>query len=83
LSEGWVWRYLLDPDDFPIHGRMLAPTQRETGTDHAATAYFQALTRGQYAPYTLVYTARWKSSSWPAVALHASTARTLWIFAAP
>jgi hypothetical protein len=84
LSEGWAWRYLnIDPAAFPSHGRMLAPTQRTTGTDQAATAYFHALMRGEYAPYRLAYTAQWTSESWPPVRFHASTSRAIWIFEAP
>jgi hypothetical protein len=82
VSEGWVWRYLLDPNAFASHGHMLPPTQRETGSDRAATAYFRALTSGEYAPYKPAYVARWKSTTWPALDLHASTSREIWIYEA-
>ncbi|MGH7298426.1 MAG: ArnT family glycosyltransferase, partial [Polyangiaceae bacterium] len=53
VSEGWVWRYLMDPGEALPPGRMLAPTQRETSTDAATTAYFHALTAGRYGSYRL------------------------------
>ncbi len=80
VSQGWVWRYLLDPNAFPSHGHMLPPTQREAGSDVAATAYFKALTRGEYRPYKLAYVARWKSDLWPPIELHASTSREIWVY---
>jgi hypothetical protein len=80
FSEGWAWRYLLDPDGFPSHGHMLPPTQRETGNDRAATSYFRALTRDQYVPYHLAYTARWQSETWEPIEIHASTSRAIWIY---
>jgi 4-amino-4-deoxy-L-arabinose transferase-like glycosyltransferase len=80
VSEGWAWRYLLDPDVFPTRGHMLPPTQRETGSDRAATAYFKALTRGDYPPYKLAHVARWESTVWPPIELHASTSRQIWIY---
>jgi hypothetical protein len=82
FSEGWVWRYLLDPNAFASHGHMLPPTQRETGSDKEATAYFRALTTGAYAPYKRAYVARWTSKAWPALDIHASTSREIWIFEA-
>jgi hypothetical protein len=80
VSEGWAWRYLLDPNDFPSHGHMLPPTQRETGSDQAATAYFKSLTRGEYQPYKLAHVARWESTIWPPIELHASTSRQIWVY---
>jgi 4-amino-4-deoxy-L-arabinose transferase-like glycosyltransferase len=80
LSEGWTWRYLLDPNEFPSHGHMLPPTQRETGNDQAASAYFKALTRGEYGPYRLAHVARWESRIWPPIELHASTSRQIWVY---
>jgi hypothetical protein len=82
LSEGWAWRYLLDPDAFPSHGHMLPPTQREAGSDQAATAYFKALTRGEYRPYKLAHVAQWESRIWPPIELHASTSRQIWVYEA-
>ncbi|HEY6463413.1 MAG TPA: glycosyltransferase family 39 protein, partial [Polyangiaceae bacterium] len=63
VSQGWVWRYLIDPDEAQDPGRMLAPTQRETSSDAAATAYFHALVDGRNPSYALAHVARWTSST--------------------
>jgi hypothetical protein len=80
VSEGWVWRYLLNPRDFPTHGHQLPPTQVATGSDESATEYFRALTAGAHAPYRLVYVAGWTSNTWPRIEIHASTSREIWIY---
>jgi hypothetical protein len=81
VSEGWAWRYLSDPDQRQDTGHQLPPTQRETESDSASSSFFRALTRSEYAPYRVAYVARWKSSLWPAFAIHASTSREIWIYA--
>jgi hypothetical protein len=83
VSEGWAWRYLIDPADFPSHGRMLPPTQRETGSDREATSYFKQLTASEYGPYKLAFVAAYESKMWPRIDLHASTAREIWIYERP
>jgi len=80
VSEGWAWRYLIDPADFPTEGRRLPPVQVANGSDARATAYFRALTESRYAPYTVEHVARWGSTLWPAIELHASTSREIWIY---
>ncbi|HEY8091284.1 MAG TPA: glycosyltransferase family 39 protein [Polyangiaceae bacterium] len=80
VSEGWAWRYLLDPDEPFGPGRMLAPTQRETVTDAEATTYFQALTQGRYGSYRLAHASGWPSKVWPPLVIHASTSRDIWIY---
>jgi 4-amino-4-deoxy-L-arabinose transferase-like glycosyltransferase len=80
VSAGWAWRYLIDPDERQGKGHQLPPTQRETESDVASSAFFRALTRSEYPPYRLVYVARWKSRLWPAFAIHASTSREIWIY---
>ncbi|HEY8039179.1 MAG TPA: glycosyltransferase family 39 protein [Polyangiaceae bacterium] len=80
VSEGWVWRYLIDPREFPSRGRMLPPTQRETGNDEAATAYFRALTWSEYGRYRIAHVAGWASKTWPRLEIHASLAREIWIY---
>jgi 4-amino-4-deoxy-L-arabinose transferase-like glycosyltransferase len=80
VSQGWVWRYLIDPDEAQDPGRMLAPTQRETSSDAAATAYFHALVDGRNPSYALAHVARWTSSTWPALDIHGSTSREIWIY---
>jgi hypothetical protein len=83
VSEGWVWRYLLDPNESPSEGRMLPPTQRQTGSDREASDYFQALTDSRYGPYKLVHLSGWTSKLWPRLDLHASTSREIWIYERP
>ena len=80
VSEGWVWRYLLDPAEPLDRGHQLPPTQRETGTDARAERYFDQLVNGEYAPYRLVHVAGWKSRVWPRLEIHASTAREILIY---
>ena len=80
VSEGWAWRYLIDPDESFGPGRMLAPTQRETVTDADATSYFQALTQGRYGSYRLAHASGWPSKVWPPLVIHASTSRDIWIY---
>jgi hypothetical protein len=80
VSEGWVWRYLIDPRDFPVHGRSLPPTQAATATDALATEYFRALVGGTRDPYRLVHVAGWTSTTWPRFEIHASTSREIWIY---
>jgi hypothetical protein len=81
VSEGWAWRYLLDPDEGLPGGHQLPPTQRETESDAASSAYFGALTRSEYGTYRLVHVADWKSRLWPPIEIHASTSREIWIYA--
>jgi 4-amino-4-deoxy-L-arabinose transferase-like glycosyltransferase len=81
VSEGWVWRYLVDPNDWPNGGRMLAPTEQVSSLDREATAYFKALTTGRYGRYVLAHVSTWTSKIWPPVDLHASTSRDIWIYA--
>ncbi len=81
VSQGWAWRYLLDPDEGLPQGHQLPPTQRETESDAASSAYFRALTRSDYGTYKLVHVAGWKSHLWPPLAIHASTSREIWIYA--
>jgi hypothetical protein len=81
VSEGWAWRYLLDPDEGLPRGHQLPPTQRETESDAASSAYFRALTAGEYPTYRLVHVAEWTSRVWRPLDIHASTSREIWIFA--
>jgi 4-amino-4-deoxy-L-arabinose transferase-like glycosyltransferase len=82
VSEGWVWRYQIDPRDFPTHGHQLAQTQAATGSDLRATEYFRALTDSAYGRYRFVYGAAWKSRVWPRLDIHASTTREIWVYEA-
>jgi hypothetical protein len=79
VSEGWVWRYLLDPDGAQIPGRMLPPTQIASGREPDGSTFFQGLVRGQRG-FHEVHKAGWTSTFWPRVDIHASTSREIWIF---
>ena len=81
VSDGWAWRYLVDPDERLPEGHQRPPTQRETETDAASTAYSRALTRSEYGTYKLVYVAEWKSRAWAPIEIHSSTSREIWIYA--
>lgn len=81
VSQGWAWRYLVDPSDWPNDGHMLAPTEQVSSRDREATAYFRALTSGRCDGYELVHVSTWTSKVWPPIDLHASTARDIWIYA--
>ena len=77
VSEGWAWRYLLDPDEGLPRGHQLPPTQRETESDAASSAYFRALTASDYGTYKLAHVAGWTSHLWPPLEIHASTSREI------
>lgn len=79
VSEGWVWRYLLDPKMKWEPGRILPPTQVSTGSDPDGSQFFQSLVRGQLR-YRQVHASKWSSDFWPRLDIHASTAREIWIF---
>jgi hypothetical protein len=81
VSEGWAWRYLLDPDEGLPEGHQLPPTQRETESDAASSAYFRALIRSQYGTYKVAHASEWTSHLWPPLEIHASTSREIWIYA--
>lgn len=55
--------------------------QTQRTTQPSASRYFGALASGQYAPYRRAYVARWDNAVWPAIDLHASTTREVWIYA--
>jgi hypothetical protein len=82
VSEGWVWRYLIHPSDFPTHGHQLPPTQVATGNDASATDYFRALVANTYGPYRVAHVSGWTSETWPRIEIHGSTSREIWIYEA-
>ncbi len=80
VSEGWAWRHLIDPRDFPTHGHQLPPTQVAVGSDERARAYFRALVGGVHPEYRSAHVAGWTSRIWPRLEIHASTSREIWIY---
>jgi 4-amino-4-deoxy-L-arabinose transferase-like glycosyltransferase len=79
VSEGFVWRYLLNPYATEKSGRVLPPTQIESGSDPDATAFFQPLMQGRSA-YRMAHVARYESAVFPRRDIHASTSREIYIF---
>jgi hypothetical protein len=80
IPEAWAGRYLADPEGGGGHGHMLAPTQRAAALDRDASSFFGALRRGDVASFHLAHQSSWTSRFWEPVDIHASTARTLWIY---
>ena len=78
VSEGWVWRYLPDPTIY-TPGYVNPPTQLATETDPDGAGFFPALLRGERG-YTRAHAARWDSTLWPRLDMHASLSREIWIF---
>jgi hypothetical protein len=79
VSDGWIWRYRLDPDWHGEAGRILSVTQQKAAADRESADYFESLLQGTNG-YRLAHTAGWKSAIWPALDIHASTARSIWIY---
>jgi hypothetical protein len=80
VSEGWVWRYLIDLRDWSeTSGKVLPKTQLENSTERDGTTFFQALVKDQRG-FRKVHASTWTSEVWPRLDIHASTAREIWIF---
>jgi hypothetical protein len=79
VSEGWAWRYLLDPNVKLEPGRVLPPTQKRTGSELDGSTFFQALLRNDRG-FHHVHSSRWESRTFPRLDFHASTSREIWIF---
>jgi hypothetical protein len=79
VSDGWVWRYTLDPARLGTAGRILAPTMTAAAEDADATGFFRSLFRGD-GPYRLAHAAVYASPIFPQLDIHASTARSVFIF---
>jgi hypothetical protein len=80
VSEGWVWRYLIDLNEWSAtSGKVLPKTQLANSTEEDGTTFFQALVKEKRG-FRKVYTAAWTSEVWPRLDIHASTAREIWIF---
>lgn len=80
VSEGWVWRYMLDVAPVPTGGaRVLSPMQAEFARDRASQEFFPALDRGERG-YVKAHESRFESAIFPPVDIHASTTRQIRIF---
>lgn len=79
VSQGWVWRYLLDPEQHMEPGRVLPPTQKSTGSEADGSRFFRGLVEGRQG-YREAFKARWTSKIFPRLDLHASTGQEVWIY---
>ncbi len=79
VTGGFVWRYFVDPHAGERSGRVLPPAHAETASDPDATTFFHRLFRGELG-YRMTHVSEWKSGLWPALDIHASTARPVYIF---
>jgi hypothetical protein len=79
VSEGWVWRYLLNPGEKLERGRVLPPTQIKTGSELDGSTFFQGLVGGQRG-FHRVHASTWDSKIFPRLDFHASTSREIWIY---
>jgi 4-amino-4-deoxy-L-arabinose transferase-like glycosyltransferase len=79
VSEFWASRFLYDPLGLP-EGYALRKAFLQSNRDDDARTFFRSLVSGQRA-YDRVLTARYESKIFPAVDMHASTTREVWVFA--
>jgi hypothetical protein len=77
VSTGWVWRYLIKPE--LGRGRQLPPTTQRTVEDEAATRWFNELVGGS-SPFAYAHISEYDPSVFPAVDVHGTSARTIWIY---
>ncbi len=81
VPEAWAGRYLVDPAMSLQEGETLASSAKASTRELDACRFFRALndepaTQG----YRLAHAARWSHPWWPALDLHASTARPVAIY---
>jgi hypothetical protein len=80
VSEGWVWRYLIDLDEWTAKsGKVLPKTQLANSMEMDGTTFFQGLVKGKRG-FVKVHASTWDSAVWPRLDIHASTAREIWIY---
>ena len=79
VSEGWAWRYLLDPNVRLEPGRILPPTQKKTGSELDGSTFFPALLRNERG-FHHVHSSKWVSHIFPPLEIHASLSREVWIY---
>lgn len=81
VPEAWAGRFLRDPAPGPREGRVAAGSEIEASEDRDACDFLRALRADPASVgYRLAHTSAWDSRFWPAVDIHASTARTTWIY---
>ena len=80
LSTAWGWRYLIRPDIALNTGRQLAPTQKRSASDEAATAWFERLMLSADA-FGFVHESKYPLADWfPVVDVHGTSGRPVWIY---
>jgi hypothetical protein len=75
----WAIRWVVEPTWGLSSGRVLSPGQARLEGDTDSRDYFRALFTGRLA-YDLAHASIWKSTFWPAVDVHASLTREVWLF---
>ncbi len=80
VSEGWVWRYLIDLGEWTAQsGKVLPKTQLESSLETDGTTFFQGLVKDRRG-FRRVHDSVWTSALFARLDIHASTAREIWIF---
>jgi hypothetical protein len=79
VSALWALRYLIEDAWVAPQGRILSAGQQRLEGDVDSRAYFRDLHDGRL-HYRLAHVAKWTSSFWPPVDIHASLTREIWIF---
>lgn len=79
VSDGWVWRYLLDPRREQGGGLAVPKVHAQTMGDEEGRDYFIRL-HEQRAGFVLAYEARFESAFFPPREIHSSTGRAIRIY---
>jgi hypothetical protein len=81
VAEAWAGRYIADPSAASSAGRVAARNELDAACDADACVFFRTLRDDPgRLRYHLAFTARWDRPFWPPLDIHASTARTVWIY---
>lgn len=81
VAEAWAGRYVADPSAASSAGRVAARNELDAARDADACVFFRTLRDDPgRLRYHLAFTARWDRPFWPPLDIHASTARTVWIY---
>jgi hypothetical protein len=78
VTDTQVAAYLDDPKRIEREGRVLPPGQLAAQSNTAAQCYFRELLAGRRG-YTLAHLSEWRSTVWPRVNFHGSTAQRVHI----
>jgi hypothetical protein len=78
VSEGWSWRYTMNPPESADGSLVLTRVQAARQADLGARAFFATLLSGT-GDYIEAHVSRYDDSFWPRVDIHSSTTRTITI----